>query len=249
MIAEIHHKNTNHSEDVLTGNFFGALRYLPFDFAMKRIFTDGTYPLAICEALRNINLSEWSERISFWKKYAEGEPDIIIELDDAVILIEVKWFSWLSSDDDVDNQAITNEKLYEKSSNQLAKYADTLERIADGRSKYLLLLAPQDSAHIIYADVNRRSIVDKSVAFGYITWQSAYDVLQTVYAEGFQRVIIGDIIQLLEVKGFAGFRDFEVAVDVDETLLWNLAEIPAQSFYFKFADEAHIEEGDYYEFS
>lgn len=51
MIAEIKGKlwqtghNLNESlEDNLTGNFFGALRYIPFDLALRKILSAGVYP-------------------------------------------------------------------------------------------------------------------------------------------------------------------------------------------------------------
>ena len=38
MIAEIHHKVFSNLEDELTGNFFGTMRYIPFQRGMKQIY-------------------------------------------------------------------------------------------------------------------------------------------------------------------------------------------------------------------
>ena len=39
MIAEIYHKFSTNSEDVLTGCFFGTMRYLPFRRGLNQVFT------------------------------------------------------------------------------------------------------------------------------------------------------------------------------------------------------------------
>ena len=51
MIADINGKlsRTGHNlndmlEDNLTGNFFGALRYIPFDLALRNILSAGVHP-------------------------------------------------------------------------------------------------------------------------------------------------------------------------------------------------------------
>ena len=38
MIAEIYHKFSTDLEDVLTGDFFGAMRYMPFNRGLNQIF-------------------------------------------------------------------------------------------------------------------------------------------------------------------------------------------------------------------
>jgi len=103
MIAEINNKISSSGsnisdrlEDLLTGNFFGCLRYLPFDSAMKSILLNSVNKPERLDCLKNINCSEWDKNILFWKRFSGTEPDIIIDFkdDDIIILIEVKLYSW-----------------------------------------------------------------------------------------------------------------------------------------------------------
>jgi hypothetical protein len=208
MQSDIHKKTSDYSEDRLTGDFFGSLRYIPFDIAMKPILLDGIYPSLVNEQLRKIELREWADNIRFWPKFKEGEPDILIELDTSVVVIEVKLLSLLSSDDDFDNSALQSEEMFQNSANQLSKYARLLSRIAGQRSKHLIFLAPQDFAHVIWNDVKKRRLIKGDISFSYLTWQNAYEILKKVKAKGFNKIIVDDLLELLKIKGFEGFRQF-----------------------------------------
>jgi hypothetical protein len=124
MIAEINTKilslenRSVGSEDKLTGDFFGALRYIPFSVGIGRILSDEVivHPAKLAKDIdveiekSKIDDGDWSNRIHFWdrKNVRDGdtknskcvEPDVLIELEDAIILIEVKLHSGLSSRDD-----------------------------------------------------------------------------------------------------------------------------------------------------
>ena len=114
MIAELYgkisSKGTNLSEsleDNLTGDFFGALRYIPFSKGIKPIL------LKVIEEenFDEYETEEWAENIEFWPYHKEGELDSIINLNLVTIGIEVKYKSGLSSDDEVVNY---NEKIERK---------------------------------------------------------------------------------------------------------------------------------------
>lgn len=109
MIAEIKGKlwqtghNLNESlEDNLTGNFFGALRYIPFDLALRKILSAGVYPSKVGDLIGEIQADFWSDKLEFWSQDEEGEMDALLNFDDTIIGIEVKYASGLSSDDDID---------------------------------------------------------------------------------------------------------------------------------------------------
>jgi hypothetical protein len=161
--------------------------------------------------LENIVVSEWADRIRFWPNEDEGEPDILIELDRVILLIEIKLWSGLSSDDDVDCLK-HDDAEFEVSRNQLVKYARMLERRYSGKEKILLLLAPQESARAICKESSDKIRDEaKDVKFGYITWQTVLDGLREIdLIEPYQKVVIKDLIALLECKGFGGFRGFEI---------------------------------------
>lgn len=250
MQAEIYGKDNSVSEDRLTGEFFGALRYLPFDVGMKNILLHGVFPSSTVQPLQYLHQTEWSDKIHFWRREDEGEPDIVIELDTTVILIEVKYNSWLSSDDAVDNSEYEDKMLYKRSNQQLAREARILGNIANGRTKMLLLLAPMDSAHSIWSETIRRDIItEPDILFGYITWQAALDALRTLSIhDTYQQVIIADLSKLLDCKGFGGFRGFnaiEPIVNDDENWVFDNY---ANNMKFTFNITEAVKENEYYVF-
>ncbi|MDU5949571.1 MAG: hypothetical protein E6Z15_21230 [Paenibacillus macerans] len=218
MIAEIHNKisrtGSNLSdrlEDQLTGDFFGAIRYLPFQHGLKHVlaavrFGDDVQAPdlgwhKLLESIQDFNCT-----LHFWPRHAEGEIDLILEHPDVIIGIEVKYFSGISSDDE-DLQEVPPEA----SSHQLARYSRMLEDIRNGRPAYLVFLAPFDVLLPVEADIKNREIIPLGIPLGYLAWQNVLEQLQTVdtasYDRG-QQLIIRDLTDLLKKKGFERFRGF-----------------------------------------
>ncbi|MDR2089408.1 MAG: hypothetical protein LBP73_08645 [Clostridiales Family XIII bacterium] len=190
MIAEIHHKVVaSDSEDQLTGDVFGALRYLPYkDF--REILLGCVQP-SIVDSLDRLlpqDVEEWGNTVSFWPHYhptSRTEPDIVIELGEAVILIEVKYNSELSGAD------------------QLIREAELLVDNYKGEQGVLLLLAREESALAVYNE--QKANIPKEVLFGYMTWQGLLDGIRNN-----ESIVCGDLTALLEEKGFGGFRGFDM---------------------------------------
>ena len=196
MITEIYHKNVDiASEDQLTGNFFGALRYLPYSIFREKMISciipittrkllDHSLPLAIG--------TEWGRNLHFWRHYpgSQTEPDIIIELDQVVILIEVKYNCGLSGDD------------------QLIREAELLLRNYPNKAKFLLLLAREESAIAIFNE--QKASIPSEVFFGYITWQGLCDSLRKNQSDS---LVCDDLVALLDEKGFDGFRGFSMMTE------------------------------------
>ena len=109
MIAEIHHKIsssgsnlTDRLEDKLTGDVFGHLRYMPYEFGLQPVLKACCFPE---EQAAHYNESiERADNFTykFWPRHDEGEPNLILESDNDIILIEVKYHSGLSSDDEIE---------------------------------------------------------------------------------------------------------------------------------------------------
>ena len=132
--------------------------------------------------------------------------------------------------------------------NQLAKEGRWLERNAEDHQKVLILLAPAISANEIYANT-KSNINFNKIIFGYITWENVYDALVELIEIGclnpYQKVVIDDLVKLLEHKRFDGFRGFAVRdLCVDSNAKWVFND----SFEFSFVIEKNIEKGLYYEF-
>ena len=102
---------TENLEDNLTGNVFGALRYIPFNKAMKPILANAIFPKQMTECIEKVNVEYWGNNIQFWPYNKKGELDVILEFYDLIRGIEVKFKSDISSDDAVDNSEEDVQKL------------------------------------------------------------------------------------------------------------------------------------------
>lgn len=193
MIAEIYHKSVDiGSEDQLTGNVFGGLRYMPYPLA-RQIIINSILPISasklLDESLTQEISGEWGRNVYFWKHYmnSQTEPDIVMELEQVVILIEVKYNSSLSGND------------------QLIREAELLTKNYSEKKKFLILLAREDSAISIYN--NNKLNITPEVFFGYCTWQRLFDNIST---QKVNSLICNDLTNYLYEKGFAGFRGFDM---------------------------------------
>lgn len=199
MIAEIYHKNTSYLEDELTGNFFGTMRYMPFDRGLRRIFCN--YVVSDDAQVKDIILNACDEEfeIEFWKRSDNGlvEIDIYIPLSNAGIGIEVKYQSGLSGD------------------NQLEKEARFLsEECCKGKDKILLFIAKDEDAKEIY-EQNKDKEIFTEVHLAYISWQ---DILlgldEIIVTSSYEKKMVEDLKQLLIEKGFIAFDGFECELPV-----------------------------------
>ena len=209
MIAEIYHKIsssgtnlTDRLEDKLTGDVFGHLRYLPYEFGLQPVLKACTFS---DEQITNYKTAiEETDRFEykFWPSHNEGEPDLILESGNAIILIEVKYRSGLSSDDDIEDP--------EQSKNQLSREARILEQIKGNKRAFLVFLAPQKEAAKIYYQTQAR--ISSRVSFGYLSWTSLYEALKEVKQKKVlnfpNNIIISDTLRLLKRKGFERFNSF-----------------------------------------
>ena len=91
MIAEIEHKLARYgmeeSEDKLTGDFFGCMRYIPYTHGLKYIFDNYAQSKHDCEfenILKSINEDEFE--FVFWKRSDEGEIDAHMVIGVGVVL-------------------------------------------------------------------------------------------------------------------------------------------------------------------
>ena len=193
---------SDNSEDKLTGDFFGTLRYMDF--------CDGLQPI-LCGALRksekqqaeskaaiqlieNANCTNISdaEHIKFWPKHDLGELDVLLNFDNCYIGIEVKFKSGLSSDD------------------QLIREANILCDLPKDKKKILLFIAKHEACLSVYR--KHKNIISKDVHFVFASWedilQSMKDILHggkgSKYTFG-QKLMICDLVRLLTRKGFDTF--------------------------------------------
>jgi hypothetical protein len=207
LIAEIYGKiskdNSNlttRSEDELTGNFFGNMRYLPYTRGLKKIFdtyAQSPYDKAFERILHGICDDEFE--FEFWQNSAlgYGEIDALMFVGGVAIGIEVKLYSGLSGED------------------QLEREADMLnEWHRRNTPKLLMFVAPESSVKEVYLN-NYEALKNKGVHLGYITWESIFKGLDNVKTVNkYEKLIIQDLKDLLAEKGFASFEGFDIDINV-----------------------------------
>ena len=207
MIAEIYHKFSTDLEDVLTGDFFGAMRYMPFNRGLNQIFKN--YAVSEDPQVTHIlsNAADDDFNFEFWKRSENGlvEIDGFIPLTSVGIGIEVKYRSGLSGGD------------------QLEKEAQVLDEWCNGKEKLLILIGEAEEAKAIYIE-NKDKRVFRDVHLAYLSWQ---DILlgldQVLISSSYEKKMIEDLKTLLREKGFVsgggGAIDQPV---VDKDICWTM---------------------------
>jgi hypothetical protein len=208
MIAEIHGKlsstGSNLSdrlEDQLTGDVFGALRYIDNQVGLFPILQK-SYFINEQGGKNNLNFSNpIVKKIKFWPWIIEAEPDLLINFaensdKDAVISIEVKYNSGLSSDDQLVRQMRGLKKEYTEFRRiQIFLTTD--------------IVYPGELLSKFRNEANKEGLGDTE-----LYWLSWHDLPQTL-EEGTKQlskremVIVEDLLKLFERKGFARFSNIE----------------------------------------
>ena len=206
MIAEIYHKFSTDLEDVLTGDFFGAMRYMPFNRGLNQIFKN--YVVSEDPQVTHIlsNAADDDFNFEFWKRSENGlvEIDGFIPLTSVGIGIEVKYRSGLSGGD------------------QLEKEAQVLDEWCNGK-ELLILIGEAEEAKAIYIE-NKDKRVFRDVHLAYLSWQ---DILlgldQVLISSSYEKKMIEDLKTLLREKGFVSFEGFSIDQPVvDKDICWTM---------------------------
>jgi hypothetical protein len=164
LLAEIHGKISSEGsnlserlEDQLTANVFGTLRYIPFHKGLKHILTNVTFfspndKKTFVSCLHAQKDEFLGDAVKFWTKGEKSEIDVLLELSYLTIGIEVKYHSSLSSDDQLEREAI--------------------DLLNDKRSapKFLILLGTEPEVNVIAKKVFDEKL-PQGVVFGYLSWQ------------------------------------------------------------------------------
>ena len=247
MIAEIHGKiasdGSNLSErleDKLTGDIFGSLRYLPYRKGLYQLlsgtkFLNNSHNQLFIESINLVQKEYVYESFNFWQKRKHSEIDLVLDLGESVLGIEVKYNSGLSSE------------------NQLEREALDLIQINKVVPKFLILVGVEPEVNYIVSQVNTRNMIPSNIIFGFLSWQDILEQLTTIfYSEKMtlpEKLILQDMIHLLERKGFKRFKDFQnlkslpiiekesfFSIDQSEILFFiNYIQVPVErKLYYEF---------------
>jgi hypothetical protein len=241
-------------EDELTGDLFGSLRYISFNKVMKNILLK-TKVLRegfsnVLDDINRLDIDYWNRNIQFWPYDSLGELDVLLEFENIVIGIEVKLYSRLSSDDDVDN---SNHKYIEESNNQLSRESRILKKKIFGTNKSALLIfiAPEYICFPICKEASKRNIIEDGVILGYLPWEEILITLERMFntevLNKYEELIIKDLITLLKRKGLERFKSFDFEcpiIDSNSWLEFNIKKDIEIDFTFNQVDVME----EYYEF-
>jgi len=125
------------SEDVLTSTIFGNLRYFSNNDILNTFLSKSI-------DIHNKPLSLKNEKylFKFWEKYLTkgfckiNEPDLILLNEKSVIIIECKYFSFLSEESDLDNKDVYD--------NQLLRYSDIINEYYSNRANKIIIFLTSD---------------------------------------------------------------------------------------------------------
>ncbi|MCQ2011171.1 PD-(D/E)XK nuclease family protein [Sporolactobacillus sp. STSJ-5] len=253
MLAEIHHKiakdGSNLSErleDNLTSDFFGAIRYLPFEQGMREVLLTAEFDdhqLMVNWSNRVQSFQGYPFRYRFWHKIGSDEIDLLLIGDDLVIGIEVKLYSGLSSEDEEIDPKID----YETSKNQLARYSAMMEKnFQSKKDKYLLFVAPYQTMSSVKARMQSGSIISPDVQLGFMNWQDIHQRLESLHLDSVNKsaqLILTDLRNLLKAKELVHFHGFQSALSP-------IISSSSYSFSGKWLwPDQQITEGKYYVFN
>lgn len=241
-------------EDKLTGDFFGALRYIPFSKVMREILKRTRIlhcgELNVCNIISGIDIGYWINNISFWPYNSMGELDVILDFDQIVIGIEVKLYSGLSSDDDIDQDT---QSMEVQSINQLARESRILkEKIINSTKPALLLfIAPEDKCYAICKDVYDRNLIADGVELGYLSWEEILEGMEQIslieQLNPYEKLIVNDLVALLKRKGLERFKRFNFECkDIDSELWFQFDN--KMNVDIKFDFNKVVDWGGHYEF-
>lgn len=237
-------------EDNLTGNVFGALRYIPFIYGLGKVLANTVQELPDTVNLPDINscidrikAQYWADVIEFWPYDKEGELDVLLTFEDTMIGIEVKYLSGLSS---VDETGVIPTEL---SKHQLARESRIISRNGNQKNKILLFIADRQMCNDVMKHIEKSSIAS-DVTLGFVSWQDfLHELKQLNGLNQFQQIIIQDLIELLMKKGFEDFIDMKVnnASFVNSNEYFNF--VISDQVEINFTTKPLINEELYYEFN
>ena len=197
LMAQLHGKMAGdvwvEAEDLLTSTVFGLLKYLP-PTVMAGILARAT-ALEEDETPRLAAPLTWS----FWPWWDTCEPDVVLEDDHGLYVVEVKLTSEFSQD--------------EIAGHQLRREWDAGLRRARSRGKVLWLIAVTNDAGLP-AEILRAQLAGSGVDLSRACWLSWMTIGQAVRdAEGdLPPHLADDLLELLARQGLAPFMGFGDAV-------------------------------------
>ena len=212
MIYELHGKipqNSSfvYSEDVLTSTIFGNLRYLNSNSVLNSFLLK-----AIDFQNNNFNF-EFSKdlKFHFWRKYSSkttvqiNEPDLILEDENSVLIIECKYHSFL------DETFSENKSEY---TNQLLRYSTIInDYYSNKKNKNIIFLTLKDYEVKECLEKTRMKLPEK-IGLYWLKWEELYSCLKEYekcnISTG-EKNLVNDILQFLSIRKLKYFSGINIS--------------------------------------
>lgn len=227
-IAEIYGKISSsgsnisdRSEDLLTSDVFGCLRYIPFKEGFQKILAQAQRRTD-SERL-SITSTNNGVKVHFWPRLENNsEPDVLIRFGDHLIIIEVKYLSGKSGHYGANQENENN--LEAASSDQLARLFQGLMSDKGNCPKRSLIyltahrVLPNNDIKAGYEALDKLSDDSRHKYNDNVYWLSWFEVYKTISGllkEDIQlrdkcwRFVLCDIQRLLHRKGLRQFEGFD----------------------------------------
>src|SRR6266851_650907 len=260
MIAEIYGKISSTGsnlaerlEDELTGNVFGALRYIPSHLVLIP-FLQRAYTLRGGRtSFLDVGVAHVEAEIDFWThSYSGIEPDVRIMFPEkTAILIEAKYFSGLSSEDPHTNESVT----FSESQNQLIRQMRALRDYHPGLRKVSILLTsdgtyPDRIMDRVYKVLDSETIQD--VEAYWLSWHAITEVIDRARSQvtnRFAERVVSDLLfYCRDRKHFQRFRGISAILHggYDRSGPWRFAPVftlagPSISSFTTFAQSLRLD--------
>jgi hypothetical protein len=245
MLVEIHNKMSERgrrgieqSEDELTGNVFGSLRYLPFESGLKQVLLKARPEGDISEAIAanmpqgmQTELRATSHSVSQVASQVEAsdllrtivglrsEPDVLfwerLSLEKGMVepdvILDFPCERTVVMIEVKYNSGLSGEKQLKREAEALAGE----ERFSHYENKVLLLLAKAGDAAF---EALQESGFPRGVLLGSLCWQDVLEALMQRVAKSdvnddctrHEKTVLSDVCELLQKKGFGGFASFNL---------------------------------------
>ncbi|MFH1941896.1 MAG: hypothetical protein ABIL68_07300 [bacterium] len=248
------------SEDILTSNVFGLIKYLPASEGMFQILKEAKdYSTDRNSFLNNvkaqgIDLSEYDDvDYLFWESSPKfGEPDLILifksrkeALKDLMLCIEIKYLSGKSREGEYDQlmdyclslEFKDRRKTYHNP--KIAKFDGIFLGLV-----YLTYFSQYRSARDSLAQIRKKGVLDYEKKLYELRWNEITKTLSGIQSKSmYVEKIKEDLIFLLKKKNFIDFKGFsEVNFDVIYKPCISFAIRPKKPSKPEFAGFAELED-------
>jgi len=189
------------SEDLLTSAVFGTLKNLPDPIAANLLSRaqplEGSRPLVLSPPLR------WH----FWPWWDVCEPDVVLEDDENLCIIEAKLYS------DFGEDATAGSQLRRE-------WVDGLQRAQDA-GKELWLVALTNHTTVPEEEI-KRQLARAGADLSRVLWLSWFEIGRSLRSPKHESVIgwSEDLLELLARMGLAPFDGFSQAISYPTGLPW-----------------------------